>query len=324
MAEPVELLTHPQCQGNLTPCVVKQTLPSSTARVRLGAALELLKPVTWFPPMWAFGCGAVSAGMTGAAFGTRGWMGLVLTGPLVCAASQAVNDWYDREVDAVNEPQRPIPSGRLPGRWGIGIAIAWSGLSLLVAGVFGPWGLGATILALALAWAYSAPPFRLKANGWWGNLACGLSYESLAWLTGAAVALGGVAPGWRTIVLALLYGIGAHGIMVLNDYKALEGDRLMGVRSLPVQLGPAGAARVACLTMLVPQLAVIALLVAWGRPLFALGVAALVAVQVRMYQRFIGAPVAPEALRLSAFGVPLYVLGMMASAVALRTLLPGG
>lgn len=324
MAESVDLLTHPECQGNLTPAVVKQTLPADTARVRLGAALELLKPVTWFPPMWAFGCGAVSAGMTGAAFGARGWVGMLLTGPLVCAASQAVNDWYDREVDAVNEPQRPIPSGRLPGRWGLAIAVAWSALSLAVAAVFGTWGLGATVVALALAWAYSAPPLRLKANGWWGNLACGLSYESLAWITGAAVALGGVAPSGHTLVLALCYGLGAHGIMVLNDYKALEGDRLMGVRSLPVQLGPARAARVACLTMLLPQLVVVALLLVWERPLAALVVSALVVAQCRMYLRFVKAPVAPEALRLSAFGVPLYVLGMMASAVAVRTLLPGG
>ena len=38
---------------------------------------------------------------------------------MVCATSQAVNDWYDRDVDAINQPERPIPSGRLPGPVGL-------------------------------------------------------------------------------------------------------------------------------------------------------------------------------------------------------------
>ena len=109
----------------------------------LGTVAELLKPITWFPPVWAFACGAVSSGQSL----TDNWMliflGLVLTGPLVCASSQAVNDWFDRHVDAINEPQRPIPSGRMPGRWGLGIAIAWTLLSLLWATMMGPWGFAA-------------------------------------------------------------------------------------------------------------------------------------------------------------------------------------
>lgn len=292
--------------------------------VRVRAGLELLKPITWFPPMWAFACGAVAAGMSRGEFEAGGWVGLLLTGPLVCAASQAINDWYDQEVDAVNEPHRPIPSGRLPRAWAIAIAIGWSALSLAVGIGFGPWGAAATALALLLAWAYSAPPFRLKANGWWGNLACGLAYESLAWITGAAIALGGAAPDGRTLLLALLYGLGAHGIMALNDYKALEGDRRHGVRSLPVQLGPRRAAVLSCLTMLGAQLAVVALLAAWDRPVHAVAVMALVAAQLPMLRRFVRTPDAAHALRVSAGGVPLYVLGMMASALALRSLLAAG
>ena len=49
---------------------------------------------------------------------------------------------------------------------------------------------------------------------------------------------GGVMPSPPSLALALLYSAGAHGIMTLNDFKAVEGDRQMGVRSLPVQLGP--------------------------------------------------------------------------------------
>jgi chlorophyll/bacteriochlorophyll a synthase len=285
-------------------------------RPQLSAVVELLKPITWFPPMWAFACGVVASGVP---LGTQ-WplavVGVLLAGPLVCATSQAVNDWFDRHVDAINEPQRPIPSGRLPGRWGLGLAIAWTALSLLTATVLGPWGFAAAALGLVLAWAYSAPPLRLKRNGWWGNAACGISYEGLAWVTGAAVMAGGQMPTLPSLILAALYSAGAHGIMTLNDFKAVVGDRQMGIRSLPVMLGVRRAAVVASWAMAVPQIAVMALLLHWDRPGHAAAIAVLLGVQGVMMWRFVQQPVA-RALWYSGFGVPLFVSGMMVSAAAI-------
>ncbi|RAI57694.1 chlorophyll synthase ChlG [Roseicella frigidaeris] len=282
---------------------------------RPGDVLELLKPLTWFPPVWAFGCGAVASGAV-----LQRWplalLGLLLVGPLVCGMSQAVNDWFDRHVDAVNEPDRPIPSGRIPGRWGLGLALAWTALSLLVGALLGPWGFAATLLGVALAWAYSAPPLRLKRNGWLGNAACGLCYETLPWITAAAV-LSGQALTPRLLLVALLYGAGAHGIMTLNDFKSVEGDRRFGIRTLPVQLGPALAGRVACLAMALPQLAVAALLLRWGATWQAATVALLLLGQLGLMLRLLRDPrgLAPW---YGATGVSLYVLGMLASAHALR------
>ncbi|MEY3675451.1 MAG: hypothetical protein RJB47_2159 [Pseudomonadota bacterium] len=288
-------------------------------RPDLATVAELLKPITWFPPMWAFACGMVSTGQSL----SDNWLliigGILLAGPLVCATSQAVNDWFDRHVDAINEPDRPIPSGRMPGRWGLYIAVLWTVLSLLWAWQLGPWGFAASGLGLVLAWAYSAPPVRLKANGWWGNSACALSYEGLAWVTGAAVMLGGAMPSQDTIVLALLFSLGAHGIMTLNDFKAVQGDALMGVRSLPVQMGVTKAAWTACGFMLVAQWAVAGLLMHWGSPNAALAVVLLSAAQLPLMVRFIQQPV-EKALSVSAFGVPLFVSGMMVSAWSLRGL----
>ena len=285
----------------------------------LRTVAELLKPITWFPPVWAFACGTVASGQSLSENWLLILLGLLLTGPLVCASSQAVNDWFDRHVDAINEPQRPIPSGRMPGRWGLGIAIFWTVLSLAWATLMGPWGFAACALAITLSWAYSMPPVRLKNNGWFGNAACALSYEGLAWLTGAAVMLGGAWPTYDTICLALLYSVGAHGIMTLNDFKAIEGDRQMGVASLPVQLGAQGAARVACWMMWLPQVAVAALLWSWALPWHALAVLALSLMQWPLMATFLKNPI-DKALQMSAFGVPLFVSGMMVSAWGLRQL----
>jgi chlorophyll synthase len=192
------------------------------------------------------------------AIGFRSFWALFLLVPIVCGMSQAANDWCDRHVDAINEPDRPIPSGRIPGKWGLWIAWAMSVLSLLVGYQLGPWGLLATVFGVLAAWAYSAEPLRLKTSGWWGPGLVGLCYEGLPWFTGAAVLSAG-APDWRIILLAGLYALGAHGIMTLNDFKATEGDRQLGINSLPVTLGSDRAARLACWIMGVPQGVIIAL-----------------------------------------------------------------
>jgi len=287
-------------------------------RPSLSAVAELLKPVTWFPPMWAFGCGVVASGVPLAGRWALIVAGVLLAGPFVCATSQAVNDWFDREVDAINEPQRPIPSGRMPGRWGLFIAIAWTILSMLLAANLGPVACAAAVVGLLLAWAYSAPPVRLKRNGWWGNGACALCYEGLAWITGAAVMALGTWPHPHSLALALLYSTGAHGIMTLNDFKSIEGDRQMGIGSLPVRLGVDRAAYTACALMVAPQIVVVALLLVWGQPMHAFAIGGLIAAQLLMMRRFLGDP-RKCAVWYSGFGVPLYVGGMLISAFALRS-----
>ncbi len=298
---------------------VTRTLRPGTALPDGRAVLTLLKPVTWFPPMWAYVCGIVAAGQP---LGER-WayipLGLVLTGPIVCAASQATNDWFDREVDAINEPHRPIPSGRIPGQWGLAIALAWTVLSLVASIPLGAWGIGATVVALILSWMYSAPPFRLKRNGWFGNAAVGFTYEGLAWVTGTAVMLGGRAPATEVLVIAALYSIGAHGIMTLNDFKSIDGDRRVGLGSLPARLGPHRAGVVACATMAGAQAIVVALLFSWDRPWQGAIVAAVLVAQLPLMRRWLAQPreLAPW---YNQTGVSLFVSGMMAAAVALRPL----
>ncbi len=289
--------------------------PSTAPFPALRDVVTLLKPITWFPPMWAFLCGVVSSGVPIAERWPFLVAGILLTGPLVCGTSQAINDWFDRHVDAINEPDRPIPSGRVGGTWGLRIAILGTMLSLVLAWVTGPWVFAATCLGLLFAWAYSAPPFRLKVSGIWGPAAVALTYEGLTWFTGAAV-MAGALPRPEVLAVLALYSAGAFGIMTLNDFKAVEGDRAMGLRSLPVVLGVDRAARVACIVMAVPQFVVIGLLFLWGHQLVAGIVAALLIGQLILMRRLLGDPLAHTPW-YNATGTTLYVLGMLASAFGL-------
>lgn len=280
--------------------------------------LRLIKPITWFPPMWAYLCGVISSGVSPSGQWGMVLLGVILAGPIVCGMSQAANDWCDRHVDAINEPDRPIPSGRIPGRWGLWIALAMTVLSLVAGWQLGPWGFGATVIGVLAAWAYSAEPVRMKRSGLWGPGLVGLSYESLPWFTGAAVLSAG-SPSIAVVIIALLYGIGAHGIMTLNDFKALEGDRQMGVNSLPVTMGPERAARLACWVMALPQIVVIGLLVLWDRPIHAAAITAVLVLQLWAMRVLLTDPKG-RAPWYNGTGVTLYVGGMMIAAFAIRTL----
>ncbi|MEM0977412.1 MAG: chlorophyll synthase ChlG [Pseudomonadota bacterium] len=285
-------------------------------RPDVASALELIKPITWFPPMWAYACGVISSGVPLADRSGVFVLGVILAGPIVCGMSQAANDWCDRHVDAINEPNRPIPSGRIPGLWGLWIALSMSALAIGVGAALGVWGFVATIFAVAAAWAYSAEPIRMKRSGWWGPGLVGLCYEGLPWFTGAAVMAAGL-PRWEIIVVAALYALGAHGIMTLNDFKALEGDRATGLRSLPVVYGPRRAAQIACVGMTIPQLGVIAFLLFLGKPIFAAAIAGLLIAQFWAMSVMFKDP-RSKAPWYNGTGVLFYVLGMMVAAFALR------
>ncbi len=300
--------------------MAQSTVPIRAATIpAIRDVVELLKPITWFPPMWAFLCGVVSSGVPVAERWPFLIAGILLTGPLVCGTSQAVNDWFDRHVDAINEPGRPIPSGRIAGRWGLWIALAGSLLSLLVAWAAGPWVLAATCVGLACAWAYSAPPFRLKTSGLWGPGVVALSYEGLTWFTGASV-MAGALPRPAVLIVLGLYSLGAHGIMTLNDFKAVEGDRATGIASLPVLLGVGRAARVACAVMALPQVAVVVLLAHWGHRAAAAIVAALLVGQLAAMARLLRDPLRHTPW-YNATGTSMYVFGMLAAACGLAGLL---
>ena len=274
--------------------------------------LELIKPVTWFPPMWAFLCGVVSVGALNSNNTILILSGLLLAGPLVCGMSQAVNDWCDRHVDAINQPERPIPSGRVSAGWGFFTGIIMSVISILFAYYLGSLIFFATIIGVLAAWLYSLEPIRLKRSAIFGPGIVAICYEGLPWFTGAAIFTISL-PNNEVLIVLTLYALGAHGIMTMNDFKATKGDKLLGINSLPVMLGSKPATLVACLIMLFPQLIVISLFYFWGSLILAIMLAVCVLLQFLSMIYLIRDPEKNTPF-FNMTGVLLYIAGMMLSA----------
>ena len=274
--------------------------------------LELIKPVTWFPPMWAFLCGVVSVGALNSNNTILILSGLLLAGPLVCGMSQAVNDWCDRHVDAINQPESPIPSGRVSAGWGVFTGIIMSATSILFAYYLGSLIFFATIIGVLAAWLYSLEPIRLKRSAIFGPGVVAICYEGLPWFTGAAIFTISL-PNKEVLIVLSLYALGAHGIMTMNDFKATKGDKLLGINSLPVILGRKPATLVACLIMLFPQLIVISLFYFWGSLILAITLAVCVLLQSLSMIFLIRDPEKNTPF-FNMTGVLLYIAGMMLSA----------
>jgi chlorophyll synthase len=285
--------------------------------VILQRSITLMKPVTWFAASWAFLCGAVASGSLGWSWDSllRLLLGIIMAGPILCGLSQIVNDYCDSEVDAINQPERLIPAGLISLRH---IQIL-SAILLLIGSIIALY-LGQDVallvsIGLFFAIAYSMKPMRGKRNGWIGNALVSFSYEGLAWLAGHAAF---AALSWPSVALAFFYSIGAHGIMTVNDFKSMEGDTQMGIRSIPVMYGKQKAAWLVVLMMGITQIIIIGLLAWWGHTIAAGVVGLLLLAQMVPYVRFVRDP-EHNAVFFNATAIMLYVWGMLVAAIGLAS-----
>ncbi|OAN47588.1 bacteriochlorophyll/chlorophyll synthetase [Chloroflexus islandicus] len=208
---------------------------------KIRAHIELADPVTWISPVLVCFCGALASGYERGFDWTRPdhwWLmllGALMTGPLGTGFSQSINDYFDRELDAINDPQRPIPAGIITlneARWNW---IVLGTATMLVSLVFGqPLIVFFAFVGIVLSVIYSMPPIKLKKHFWLGPPAVGLGYVSMSWMAGHLI----FAPlTWQSVVVALINGGLAAGLLFLNDIKSVEGDRKLGLKSLTVAIG---------------------------------------------------------------------------------------
>lgn len=285
--------------------------------------LQLMKPITWIPLIWGVVCGAASSGnyrwtlenvLISAAC-------MLMSGPLLTGYTQTLNDFYDRDLDAINEPYRPIPSGAisipqvtvqilvlLAG--GIGVAYTldqWAGHTFPTI----------TVMAIAgsvVSYIYSAPPLKLKQNGWLGNYALGASYIALPWWAGHAL-FGDLNP--TIMILTLFYSLAGLGIAVVNDFKSVEGDRQLGLQSLPVMFGVTTAAWI-CVGMIdVFQAGIAAYLISIHENLYATILLLLVIPQITFQDMYFLRDPLENDVKYQASAQPFLVLGMLVAGLAL-------
>ncbi|NEP07465.1 MULTISPECIES: chlorophyll synthase ChlG [Okeania] len=285
--------------------------------------LQLMKPITWIPLIWGVVCGAASSG-------NYSWnlenvlqsaTCMLIAGPLMAGYTQTLNDFYDKEIDAINEPYRPIPSGAISIPQvvtqilvlllsGVGISYIldlWAGHDFPMI----------TILCLFgafLAYIYSAPPLKLKQNGWLGNYALGSSYIALPWWTGHAL-FGEL--NLTIVILTLFYSFAGLGIAVVNDFKSVEGDEKLGLKSLPVMFGIGTAAWICVLMIDIFQAGVAAYLISIQENLYAVILLLMVIPQITFQDMYFLRNPLENDVKYQASAQPFLVLGMLITGLAL-------
>ncbi len=235
------------------------------------AHLELLDPITWVGVLQGIICGAVASGgmsFTAESIGKFGLLTL-LFGPLGTGFAQSLNDYFDRDLDRVNEPTRPIPSGRLTERealWNwITVGAMTVAVSILLGSLLererGIMLIALTLLGLVTGYIYSAPPIKLKTNVLLSAPSVGLTYSFITWIAGNIIYADLRA---EVVWMALINAFVAIGLIFLNDFKSIEGDRAQGLKSLPVMIGVRNTYLVAFLIIDIPLLLFVYLMRSWN------------------------------------------------------------
>ena len=208
----------------------------------VGGFLRLIRPVNCIMMGFAVLVGAAIGGGAGI---LSSWQNLILgfaTGFALTGSAMCINDYYDREIDTINEPDRPIPSGAVtPGE-----ALAAS-VALSAVGLFAAWQTSLSCLAVAVfSWAVMALySTRGKRTGLPGNLLVSVCIATPFIYGGLAVENAFSASSFLFALMAFLSNTGRE---VTKGIVDVEGDRMSGIRTIAVSMGPSVAAWVSALS----------------------------------------------------------------------------
>ena len=226
---------------------------------RAQVLLEFSRPFTLVAPALGFASGAATA--AGAA-PREPWstdlllypfIGLVMAAVLN-AASNALNQIYDLEIDRINKPRRPLPSGRLSLRDAWTFTFATYVVALVLAWLVEPGGrhecFWIVVAATIITMLYSAPPFRTKRLGIWANVTIAIPRGVLLKVAGwsAVKTIVGSEP-W---FIGAIFGLFLLGASTTKDFADMEGDARGGCRTLPIMYGVRRAAWLISPSFVVP------------------------------------------------------------------------
>ncbi len=201
--------------------------------VSVRAYIDLLRPIN---------CGIVAVGILIGAIITVGFGGLsdsalglaaaLLAGVAFTGAGNTLNDYFDSEVDAVNHPNRPIPSGQITRQKALYFTIGLFVVAVVMGLLVGP--LPLLIIAINLV-AMVSYELRFKRHGWSGNLMIGWLVASIFVFGGAAAYAGSIDSLQKVAWLGLLAFFATLGREVVKDIEDVTGD--VGRRTLPMVIG---------------------------------------------------------------------------------------
>lgn len=228
------------------------------------AYVRLARPFTLLAPALGMASGGIVAYFAeGPKFAPDGasFLRVLLLGTLAAAllnaASNALNQIFDLDIDRINKPDRVLCKGDI-SILGAGVFAGVTGaLGLMLAAVVstltGHWG---TLLLFALAGlfsvAYSVPPLRMKARGWWANLTVAIPRGTLLKVAGWSLAQSVLS--WEAWYIGLIMGVFLMGATTTKDFADVRGDAAYGVKTLPVIHGASRAARVVTPFLVLPFL----------------------------------------------------------------------
>jgi 4-hydroxybenzoate polyprenyltransferase len=230
-----------------------------TRQTKASLFLEFSRPFTLVAPALGFASGAATA--AGAA-PREAWnvdlllypfIGLVMAAVLN-AASNALNQIYDLDIDRVNKPRRALPSGRLSLTDAWIFTLSAYVVALVLAWFVVPRGrhecFWIVVLATIITVLYSAPPFRTKRLGIWANVTIAIPRGVLLKVAGwsAVKTIVGVEP-W---FIGAIFGLFLLGASTTKDFADMEGDARGGCRTLPIIYGVQRAAWMISPSFVVP------------------------------------------------------------------------
>jgi chlorophyll/bacteriochlorophyll a synthase len=228
-------------------------------RPLLRLLFELARPFTLIAPAVGFASGAVTA--AGAAPPTA-WTWTLLVYPAIGAAmaaflnaaSNALNQIYDLEIDRINKPGRPLTSGRLSIRDAWVFTVAAYGAALLLAWFVAPEGrhecFWIVVAAVGFTIAYSVPPVRTKQRGLVANVTIAIPRGVLLKVAGWSSVK--TAAGLEPWFIGAIFGLFLLGASTTKDFADIDGDARGGCRTLPVRFGVRRAAWMISPSFVVP------------------------------------------------------------------------
>jgi geranylgeranylglycerol-phosphate geranylgeranyltransferase len=278
---------------------------------KTGGFVRLMRPVNCVMMGFAVFVGALLANPV---FLATGWVSVVfgfLTGFTLTAASMALNDYYDRQIDAVNEPLRPIPSGSVSVREALVFVLVFSVVGFIFAYLTSVVCLVAAIIAWLILVAYVTVGKRTGLPGNFlvsATVAIPFIYGSLA-VTGLVQL--------NVLLFAAMAFLSNTGREVTKGIVDVKGDSTEGVKTIAVRYGERNAAVVAALfyvsaVVLTPLPLILGLVSVWFVPFVLVtdvGLVASSALLLRDYSRENARKIKKLILLWFLIGLLAYIFG---------------